>query len=72
MKLFYRGESCAVVGHKFVHEVLVRRREAISQADKAALMEKQQRRCAKCRDMLSRWEVHHSPPVADGGTSSDV
>ena len=39
----------------------------MSQADKAALMQKQQGRCAKCRDMLSRWEVHHNPPVADGG-----
>ena len=59
------------MGQKFVHEVLVRRREAISQADKKALMDRQQGRCARCRDMLSRWEVHHDPPVADGGSSGD-
>ena len=67
LKLYYRGESLAVVGHNFVHEALVRRREAISPATKAALWQTQQGRCAKCRDMLSRWEVHHDPPVADGG-----
>ena len=47
----------------------MRRREAISPADKAALWQTQQGRCAKCRDMLSRWDVHHDPPVADGGAS---
>ena len=50
-----------------MHEFLVRKREAISQADKDALMEKQQRRCAKCNDLLGRWEAHHDPPVAEGG-----
>ena len=53
-----------------MHEVLVRKREAISQDD--ALMDKQQRRCAKCNDLLGRWEVHHDPPVAEGGSSRDV
>ena len=62
LKLYYRGERAAVVGHKFVHEVLVRKREAISQADKDALMDKQDGRCAKCNDVLGRWEVHHTPP----------
>ena len=47
--------------------MLVRRREAISESEKKALMDKQQGRCARCRDLLSRWEVHHDPPVADGG-----
>ena len=67
LKLYYRGESCAVVGHKFVHEMLVRKREAICDSEKKALMDRQQQRCARCRDLLSRWEVHHDPPVADGG-----
>ena len=52
LKLYYKGESAAVIGHKFVHEFLVRKREAIPEADKKALMDKQDGRCAKCNDVL--------------------
>ena len=37
LKLYYRGESAAVVGHNFVQAVLVRRRETITQALKDEL-----------------------------------
>ena len=60
------------MGHNFVHEFLVRKREAISHADKDALMEKQQKRCAKCNDLLSRWEVHHDPTIAEGGSGKKI
>ncbi len=72
LKLYYKGESAAVVGHKCVHEFRVRKREAIPEADKKALMDKQDGRCAKCNDVLGRWEVHHTPPVADGGGAQDI
>ena len=67
LKLYYKGESFAVVGHNFVREFLVTKREAIPQAEVRALKLKQNNRCAKCNDLLSRWEVHHDPPVKEGG-----
>ena len=67
LKLYYRGESYAMLGHRFVQAVLVYKREAISDSQKQEMMDRQQRRCAMCRDLLSRWECHHSPPVAEGG-----
>jgi len=47
--------------------VLVRKREAFSDSQKQEMMDRQQRRCARCWDLLSRWEVHHEPPIAEGG-----
>ena len=72
LKLYYKGESPAVLGHRFVQEFLVKKREALSCADVAALKERQQNRCAKCRDLLSRWEAHHDVPVADGGGRENI
>ena len=52
LKLYYRGESYAMLGHRFVHEVLVRKREAISDSQKQEMMDRQQQRCTMCRDLL--------------------
>ncbi len=73
LKLYYKGESAGVVGHNFVRELLVRKREAIPISKQRELQEKRGKRCAKCRDSLyGHWEVHHDPPIAEGGTSDDI
>ena len=72
LKLYYKGESAGVLGHNFLKEFLIRKREAIPKAKVKELREKQQDKCAKCHDMLRRWEIHHDPPVAEGGTSDDI
>ena len=55
LKLYYKGESAGVLGHNFVREYLVRKREAIPVAQQKALREKQENICAKCQDLLRRW-----------------
>ena len=72
LKLFYKGDSAAVVGHNFVQLLLVKRRELITTQQERQLWEDQDGKCAKCRDALRRWEVHHKTPMADGGSSSDT
>ena len=72
LKLYYKGESSGVLGHNFLREYLVRKREAIPLVQQKELRDRQENRCAKCKDLLRRWEVHHDPPVAEGGTSQDI
>ena len=75
LKLFYKGESAGVLGHNFLHELLIRKRAGISKARKAELLATQDNRCAKCRDLIagtSKCEAHHDPPVAEGGGPDDI
>ena len=67
IKLFYKGDSLALLGNRFVHAMLVYKRTAISQEQKEELIQRQQGKCARCRDELRKWEVHHDPPLAEGG-----
>ena len=72
LKLYYKGESEGVLGHNYLREYLVRKREAIPLAQQKERKDKQENKCAKCKDLLRQWEVHHDPPVSEGGTSNDI
>ena len=71
LKLPYKGESAAVVGHRFMHQFLVTKRLAVPRVKKEELLQRQDNRCAKCHDPFrgKNWEAHHDPPVSQGGTN---
>ena len=71
LKLFYKGQTAAVVGHEFTREYLVRRREAVPKSVQQELATAQKNRCARCNDSLRKWEVHHEPPVAEGWSATE-
>ena len=73
LKLYYKGESNGVLGHNFLREFLIKRREAIPLAKQKELEAKQEGRCARCNDLFRQApEAHHDPPVAEGGTNDDL
>ena len=74
LKLPYKGESAAVVGHRFMHQFLVTKRLAVPRDKKEELLQRQDNRCAKCHDPFrgKNWEAHHDPPVSQGGTNESL
>ena len=70
LKLYYKGESAAVVGHNFIKALFVDKRESIPMALRKELVEKQKNKCALCNDLIR--EMHHSLPVAEGGTNKEI
>ena len=74
LKLTYKGESSAVVGHRFMREFLVTKRVAVPREKKEQLLQQQENRCRKCNDPFrgKNYEGHHDPPVAEGGTNDNL
>ena len=75
LRLWYKGESTASLGHNFLREYLVQKRTACSKEHKLMLLSKQNWRCAKCMDRIAgttECEAHHDPPVVEGGKLEDV
>ena len=72
LKLFYKGESEAVVGDKFVEAFLTTKRQHLAAPLEKELRDKQDNRCALCGDRLTHSEAHHDPPVSEGGTNEDI
>ena len=53
--------------HKFVQNVMVKRRKHVGEETRAALRERQGNRCGICDDSLSASELHHRTPKCTGG-----
>ena len=70
VKLQYNGESSGLLCHKFIQQLLVRRRETIRDEDARKLLEKQGHRCFSCGDMLKKYEKHHIQALAEGGSNA--
>ena len=70
LKLTYCGESSAMLCHKFIQLLLVRRRETISDKETQHLLAQQNNRCDQCGDLLKKFERHHRQAVAEGGSNS--
>lgn len=69
VKLTYCGESAGLLCHKLLQQLLVRRRETISDEEAQQLLAQQKNRCAQCGDLLKKFEKHHKVARAEGGSN---
>ena len=67
-RLNYMCESVGALAYKFLCQLMVRKREHISEETVTKLKAIQESRCGTCGDLLRRYEKHHKKPFCKGGT----
>ena len=68
VKITYKGETNGVLAYNYLKQIMVRPRKIIDEDVAAELMQRQQKRCGACGDLLRRFEKHHKKPFSQGGT----
>ena len=61
-------ESAGALAYKFLCQLMVRKREQISEETVTKLKAIPENRCGTCGDLLRRYEKHHKKPFCKGGT----
>jgi len=70
LAMVYHGESKSVIAHRMLSALFVTRRIKLEEAERQALLERQQKKCAICGDELKkRFEVDHISPLCQGGNN---
>ena len=64
----YMCESAGALAYKFLCQLMVRKREQISEETVTKLKAIQENRCGTCGDLLRRYEKHRKKPFCKGGT----